>query len=653
MRRLVSSRTFAVVLLTAVLAGMVGSLYGLGAGGRQWVAHRAQSIAEVIVAATVGPHLDGSAAAGTGPSAVDLTELRRDVHALRHAGRLAGIGIWRRDGAPLFADPPSSAASMRVTATDLIRAGAGTSWTTAGGRFRGGPTVRVFLPVHQERSAGAADTWLIGVDVPQDTAEGDVAGQQLRQVAPVVVSVALLIVGLLWQRRELPRGARRTCTDALTGLPNRDVLIEAAVALPAATPERPAALMLLDLAEFKAVNESLGHLAGDELLRQVASALRGYVGDGDLVARLRGDEFAVLLTGLPDATSAQLRAEQLLDRLRSAPFRVDDVELAVDASIGVVLVPQHGRDVIELLRRADIAVSHATRGHKGTLLYDEGFDRHSVDRLQLVAELRRALDRGEFVLHYQPKLTLPDRRVHGVEALVRWQHPTRGLLLPGEFLPLLEQTGLIQPVTRWVLRQAARQAAQWRRSGMPLTVAVNISTRSLLSPALPATVLSIVTGADLPPSFLELEITESVVTSNPERAAKVLGQLRARGVEVSIDDFGAGYTSLALLRALPVTALKIDRSLVSRMLDHACDRVITEAVIDLGHRLGLRVIAEGVESHPLLDELITLGCDSAQGFLISPGLAADALERLLISQDLAVTTAPVQPGPVVLTAPTD
>lgn len=435
----------------------------------------------------------------------------------------------------------------------------------------------------------------------------------------VVVIAALLMAGLLWLRRELVRGDRRARTDGLTGLLNRHALAEAAArVLPAATAERPAALLLVDLVEFKTVNESLGHFAGDELLRQVARALRGYVGHGDLVARLRGDEFAVLLTGLPGATSAPLRAAQLLDRLRGAPFRVDDVEFAADASIGVALAPQHGIGVAELMRRADIAVSQAKRGPKGTLVYDEALDQHSADRLRQIAELRRALDRGEFVLHYQPKMALPDRRIYGVEALIRWQHPTRGLLLPREFLPLLEQTGLIQSLTRWVLRQAAGQAAHWRRSGMPLTVAVNISTRSLLSPALPATVLSIVAGADLPASFLELEITETVIMANPELAARVLAQLRTRGVGVSIDDFGAGYTSLAFLRVLPVTALKIDRSLVSRMLDDTCGRVITETVIDLGHRLGLPVIAEGVETDLLLDELIALGCDSAQGFAISP-----------------------------------
>jgi diguanylate cyclase (GGDEF)-like protein len=464
-----------------------------------------------------------------------------------------------------------------------------------------------------------------------------------RQAGPGA-EIFVLLVGLFWLRRELLRGESRVRTDELTGLSTRDVLVEAAgIALSGATAERPTALMLVDLAEFKAVNESLGQLAGDELLRQVAGALRGYVGDRGLVARLGGDEFAVLVPDLPDATSAQLRADQLLDRLRSSAFRVQHLELAVDASIGVALSPQHGREGMELMRRADIAVNHAKSGPKGTFLYDEALDRQWVDRLQQIAELRRALDRGEFVLHYQPKLSLPERRIHGVEALVRWQHPTRGLLPPAEFLTLLEQTGLIQPLTRWVLREAARQAAQWRRVGRPMTVAVNISARSLLSPALPATVLSIAAGADLPASFLELEITETVVMANPELAAHVLGQLRARGVQVSIDDFGAGCTSLRLLRALPATALKIDRSLVSRMLDHEYDRVITKAVVDLGHHLGLHVIAEGVESDALLDDLITLGCDQAQGFAVSPALPGDALDRLLDAED--VTDPPVPTGP--------
>jgi diguanylate cyclase (GGDEF)-like protein len=413
-------------------------------------------------------------------------------------------------------------------------------------------------------------------------------------------------------------------------LPTRQVLVETGGdALAAATVERPAAVMLVDLAGFTAVNESLGRPAGDELLRQVAGALCSYVRDVDLVARLRGDEFVVLVTGLPDAPSAQLRAEQLLDRLRSAPFRVEDVELAVDACIGVTLAPQHGTDVVELMRRADIAVTQAKQDRKGTLLYDETFDRDSVDRLQSVAELRRALDRGEFVLHYQPKLTLPERRIEGVEALLRWQHPTRGLLPPAEFLPLLEQTGLIQPLTRWVLRQAAQQAAVWRRSGMPLTVAVNISTRSLLSPALPATVLSIVAGADLPASSLELEITETVIMANAELAAQVLAQLRARGVEVSIDDFGAGYTSLSHLKTLPVRALKIDRGLVTHMLERPHDEVITEALIELGHRLGLTIVAEGVETEEVRDRLAMLFCDEAQGFLLSRPVPAPAVEGWL------------------------
>ncbi|WP_143087183.1 putative bifunctional diguanylate cyclase/phosphodiesterase [Geodermatophilus ruber] len=630
LRRLLLSRTVAVLVVVAVLGGLVWSLHGLSARERQRLVQQAEANAAGIVAATVNSHLHAWVRDGVGLSAEGAADLRRDAHQLRQAGRLGGIGIWRLDGTLLFADPPDGAQAITVSPADLARARAGVAWTTAGARVGEQASLRVFLPTHPDGAPEAAHTWLVAVDIPQDPAEGALTSAALRTQITLATMMLLLIGGLLALRRALLRGERRARTDALTGLANHEALVEACAAtLPAATVERPAALLLIDLAEFKTINDTLGHLAGDKLLTQIAATLRGLVRAADLVARLGGDEFAVLLTDLPDAAAAQLRAEQLLAALRTATFELEGITLPVDASIGVVLAPRHGEHYLELLQRADVAMYEAKRGHKGTMLYDENRDGHTVDRLQLVGELRRALDRGEFVLHYQPKMALPDRSIYGVEALARWQHPSRGLLPPGEFLPLLESSGLIQPFSKWVVRTAARQAAAWREAGMPLKVAVNLSTRSLLSPALPATVLSIVSGADLPPSLLELEITETALMTNPDLAARVLAQLRARGVEVSIDDFGAGYTSLAFLRVLPITALKIDRSLVSGMLENACDRAVTEAVVDLGHRLGLRVIAEGVETEQLLDALADLGCDRAQGYAIARPMPPAELERWL------------------------
>jgi diguanylate cyclase (GGDEF)-like protein len=643
-RRLALSRALAVVLVVAVLGGLLWSLHAMQGREQQRVLHQATSIARVIVAATVHSHLDAWVREGTGVTADVAADLRSDDHELRQAGRLSGIGIWRLDGTVLFLDQPAGTATMTLSTADLVRGAAGKPWTAAGASADTAPTVRVFLPAHPDSAPpGPATTWLVAVDLPQDTAEAVLMGRAWQQQVTLVVVVALLTAGLLWLRGALLRGERRSRTDALTGLLNHDGLVQAArPALAAATPERPAALLLIDLAEFRSVNDTLGHAAGDLLLHQVGAALRARVRSGDLVARLGGDEFAILLTELPEEAAAQLRAEHLLADLRTAPFCVEGIALSVDASIGVALAPQHGRTIMELLQPADIAMFQAKRGHKGTMLYDESLDSYSIDRLELVAELRRALDQGEFVLHYQPKMALPGRRIYGVEALVRWQHPTRGLLPPGDFLPLLETTGLIQPLSRWVLGEATRQAAAWRDAGMPLKVAVNMSSRSLLSPALPATVLSLLRGADLPPPFLELEITETAIMTNPERAAHILTELRSHGIDISVDDFGAGYTSLAFLRVLPVTALKIDRSLVSRMLDNSADQAVTEAVIDLGHRLGLRVIAEGVESEELLDRLVALGCDRAQGFLISRPLPPDELERWLADHDLTRAGGPGQ-----------
>lgn len=636
LRRLMLSRTAAIVLVVAVLGGLLWSQQALTALEQRRAVRQAESNAAGIVAATVSTHLDTWMSHGATLSAAALADLRSDENELRHAGRLGGIGIWRLDGTLVFADPPAGPQVSSVSAADLARARTGASWTSTGARIAGLTSLRVFLPTHPDGSPGAAHTWLVAVDIPQDAADGALNGQALREQIALGLGILVLIAGLLGLRQALLRGERRARTDALTGLPNKDALLEAAAAtLPTATTGRPTGLLLIDLADFKSVNDTLGHVAGDELLKQVATALRGLVRAGDLVGRLGGDEFAVLLSDLPDGAAAQLRAEQMLAALRSAPFEVEDIAVSVDASIGVALGPRHGATYMDLLRGAEVAMYQAKLGHRGTMLYDETRDGHSMDRLRLVADLRRALDRDEFVLHYQPKVALPDRRVYGVEALARWQHPTRGLLPPGEFLPLLESSGLIQQFTKWVLRTAVHQAATWRDAGTPLTVAVNVSTRSLLSPALTASVLSILAGAGLPPSLLELEITETAIMTNPDLAARVLAQLRARGVEVSIDDFGAGYTSLAFLRILPVTALKIDRGLVTGMLENASDRAVTEAVVDLGHRLGLRVIAEGVETEQLLEALADLGCDRAQGYAIARPMPHAELERWLNAENRA------------------
>ncbi|WP_170182513.1 putative bifunctional diguanylate cyclase/phosphodiesterase [Blastococcus colisei] len=617
------------VVIGPVLAAMVWLMLTLDSRGHTRADAQGAQTAEVIAATVVGPHLNAGALTAGRFADEALSDLRQDVSQLRHDGQLLGIGVWGLDGTPLFEGSPGGSDVVRLSQSDLERAQGGQSWTVHDQTADGQARLRVFLPFRAEGTAASAGS-VVQVVIPHSQLTAATEDRLLRQQVSVGVIFAVIVAGLGGLRYRLLRRERHARHDLLTGLLNRRALYEDARGLLAkASSTRPLALLLIDLSEFKSVNDTLGHTAGDLLLQQVAAALQGAVRSDDLVVRLGGDEFGVLLTSLPNTGAAQDRADQLLRRLREAPFTVHGMELAVDASIGVALAPEHGRNLPDLLQRADVAMYQAKRGRRGTTVYDPGTDQHTVGQLAMVTDLRRALENDEFVLHYQPKVSLADLKVTSVEALVRWQHPTRGLLPPGEFLPVLERSGLMQPLTRWVLREAVQQAASWRRAGMPLQVAVNISPRSLLEDDLPARVLAVLRGAELPASLLQLEVTETAVMTNPERAAFVLTQLQARGVEVAIDDFGAGYTSLALLRILPITALKIDSSLVSQMLDHAADEAVTQAVIDLAHRLGFSVTAEGVETDALLDRLAALNCDQAQGYVVSAPLPPAAFEGWL------------------------
>ena len=421
------------------------------------------------------------------------------------------------------------------------------------------------------------------------------------------------------------RVERQALHDALTGLPNRTLLLdrtEQAVGL-AGRHGLTTGLLLIDLDRFKDVNDTLGHRYGDELLQQVGERLGSTVRDSDTIARLGGDEFAVLLPQIPSVQDAIVVA----DKLRAAieePFTVRGLTLDIDASVGVAAYPEHGNDAQELLQRADVAMYAAKATHAGYVVYDPSLDRHSPRRLTLLGQLRRALTSGELVLHYQPKAELGTGRILGVEALVRWQHPEHGLLGPDEFIPLAESTGLIRPLTSHVLAVALRQCRQWLDAGQRLSVAVNLSARCLLDLSLPAEVAQLLATWQVPAGQLMLEITESAFMTDPDRALEVLARLHGLGAQLSIDDFGTGYSSMAYLKSLPVQELKVDRSFVMQMLSNPSDAVIVRSTVDLGHNLGLRVVAEGVEDEPTLQELAALGCDIAQGYhLARPMPAAD------------------------------
>jgi diguanylate cyclase (GGDEF)-like protein len=448
-----------------------------------------------------------------------------------------------------------------------------------------------------------------------------------------IVALAVFLLVLVGYQRRLVRQAaassHQALHDALTGLPNRELFADrVGQALRTADRElQPAALLLLDLDRFKDVNDTLGHHHGDQLLREVGDRLQGALRQVDTVARLGGDEFAVLVPGVT-AEAAAAVADKLRAALHS-PLTLDGVALDLDASIGIAVYPDHGDDTVELLQHADVAMYAAKQAHIGFMVYDPAVDQHSPRRLALLGGLRRALERGELVLHYQPKADLRSGRILGAEALVRWQHPEHGLLAPGEFIPLAERTGLIHPLTRWVLDAALGQAAAWRRAGHRLSVAVNVSTRCLLDLGFPDEVAERLAAWEVPAGALTLEVTESAVMADPTRALEVLGRLHALGVGLAVDDFGTGYSSMAYLKALPVDELKVDRSFVGQMASSSSDAVIVRSTIDLGHNLGLRVVAEGVESQETWQELEALGCDTAQGYYLGRPVPAGELDRWL------------------------
>jgi diguanylate cyclase (GGDEF)-like protein/PAS domain S-box-containing protein len=413
--------------------------------------------------------------------------------------------------------------------------------------------------------------------------------------------------------------------DGLTGLPNR-ILFHDRVMQALARSERngaPFAVLLMDLDRFKEVNDTLGHHTGDALLHELGDRLLACVRPADTVARLGGDEFGFLLDDM-----AADEAVEVVDRIQATlgqPFPLQRLLLEVEASIGIALFPEHGDSVDLLLQRADVAMYSAKRSGSQFAFYDAAQDDHTPARLTMIGDLRRAIEERELVLHYQPQIDLGSRDVTGVEALLRWQHPERGLLSPDEFVPVAERSGLMHALTRYVIDEALRQRAHLQRLGFELTVAVNASMRNCVDGSFPADVAELLERHATAPTALELEITEHAVIADGFRAKAVLDALSRTGVTIAIDDFGTGYSSLAFLRRLPLKAIKVDRSFVADMTTDHDDAVIVRATIDLARNLGLRVVAEGVETQAVLAVLTGLGCDAAQGFLISQPLAPERL----------------------------
>lgn len=407
--------------------------------------------------------------------------------------------------------------------------------------------------------------------------------------------------------------------DSLTGLPNRVRLEERLNSL---DPAARAAVVVLDLDRFAAINDALGHPVGDQLLLQVGARLASQLPPGQMLARLWGDEFAFLLDGMEQPAVRDF-ARALLAALR-APIEVGGQRLDVSGSLGIARRPEDGMDINALLQRAELAMYEAKRRQCGFMLAGEVGPGPSPEDLSLIGEMRDALERREFILHYQPKLDLATDRVIGAEALLRWLHPERGLVPPGRFIPFAERTGFIREITPWLLAEVAAQAAAWRAAGRHLVLSANLSARDLLDPRLVALVHNLLGQHRLPPDALCLEITESALMEDPALAQAHLAALSGFGVKLSIDDYGAGHASLAYLKSLPVHELKIDQSFVRSLCSSTKDSAIVQSTIALGHALGLAVVAEGIETETDLDWLRDAGCDIGQGYFIARPMAVAA-----------------------------
>ncbi|MGH1374280.1 MAG: putative bifunctional diguanylate cyclase/phosphodiesterase [Cellvibrionaceae bacterium] len=432
------------------------------------------------------------------------------------------------------------------------------------------------------------------------------------------------------KKRYLERLEYQATHDSLTLLPNRNKLYsELEQLLLQRKPDQKMALMLLDLDRFKEINDTLGHQAGDKLLKQIGPRLEMELAEfPSLVARLGGDEFAILLSRIRNNQQAVVVGHRVLDAIR-APFEIEGLHTEISVSVGITICPDQADDVSTLMRYADVAMYHAKSERKGVSVYQIEYDPHTPKRLALMSDLGRAIREDQLELYFQPKINIDNREVYGFEALLRWHHPEMGFIPPNEFIPLVEMTELIHPMTLWVLENTIAQAKRWQLQGYQFSVAANLSAQNLLGDFLVERLDNLLKKYELPAQLLELEITESTIMVDPDRALKVLNGIAALGVTLAIDDFGTGYSSLAYLKKLPVRTLKIDGSFVTAMLEDEQDEIIVHSTINLAHNLGLKVVAEGVEDDEVLQRLKEHQCDQAQGYFIERPQPADKVDAWL------------------------
>jgi diguanylate cyclase (GGDEF)-like protein len=571
---------------------------------------------------------------------IDPVRLRELDAALAQAhaqNRIARFKIWSREGRILYSDDHAAVGKKFEIEADLGQAINGKTHADVthgqaaeqAGERKLGALLEAYVPLRF--SAGARPAGAFEIYVPYAPVEAATASDVRKVYALVAAGLTLLFV-LLYRivgrasrslRRQAEENRRQALHDPLTGLPNRRSLYERLEAL---LPQgRALSLLVADLDGFKELNDTLGHGAGDLVLSQLGPRVESAMPDVELLARIGGDEFAVLVFG-DDPGSVADRFRAALDE----PFVIDGISLTVQASLGIARFPDHGDDAPTLIQRADVALYQAKARQSGWIEYEPQRDDHSRTRLALAGELRRAISDRELVVHYQPKADLERGEVISVEALVRWQHPELGLLPPGEFVPMAEQTGQIRQLTLFVLDASVAQAREWQDVGLDLKVAVNLAMANLIDSQLPEDVAALLAKHKLPPSRLILEITENVVMADPVRTLQILDRLRSLGVGLSLDDFGTGHSSLAYLRQLQVDELKIDRSFVTDMVRDGQNAAIVRSTIDLAHAVGVRIVAEGVEDADTLFELKAMGADEVQGFYLSPAVPPTEIVAMLM-----------------------
>ena len=418
--------------------------------------------------------------------------------------------------------------------------------------------------------------------------------------------------------------------DGLTNLPNRILLhdrLQQALLI-GLREKKMLALIMMDLDQFKIINDTLGHHTGDIVLQQVATRLQQVLRGSDTIARLGGDEFAILLTAVTGQAGVVIAVQKIMEAIHQ-PLKIEERVLHVGASLGIALFPEHGNQPEKLLRCADVAMYGAKRAKSGFAIYDVEQDAQNTKQSFLQNDLQAAIEENQFILHYQPKIDLASNRICGVEALIRWQHPTEGLVFPDIFIPVLEQNGLIKPLTRIVLKMALQQLTEWQQQGRVLPIAINISAINLQDPSFPDQVLEIMRNFNVQPTLLEMEITETALMQSPLQAIETVKKLCDIGIVISIDDFGTGYSSMAYLKKLVVAKIKVDKSFVIDMIKNENDNIIVRSTIDLAHNLGLTVVAEGVETAEALERLRSLGCDTVQGYHMGRPVSVDKLNEWL------------------------